>query len=124
MAAAATKATTTPGNTREEAVTVSSPTNDYGAPQLQDEGPSSDDGGGDESTITLGQSKEVLVWRKPWMIALAFFFSFYGLWFYGAIIKRYWIDEKWDLILPGFSTRCVNIHVCVRVNSFEDSSEA
>lgn len=112
-------------NTREEGATASSPTNDYGALQQEEEDPSSDGGGNDnQSTTTVAQSKEVLVWRKPWMIALAFFFSFYVLWFYGAIIKRYWIDEKWDLILPGFSTRCVNIHVCVRVNSFEDSSEA
>jgi hypothetical protein len=55
------------------------------------------------------QSKEFLVWRKPWITALVLFFVFYVIWAYGVIVKRYWIVENWDLALPGLGEKCVPI---------------
>ena len=55
-----------------------------------------------ETTTASEESpKEYRPWRKPWLVALALFFSFYLVWFQGAIIKRYWVDEDFGLALPG-----------------------
>ena len=45
--------------------------------------------------------QRLIVWRKPWMAALVFFFLFYILWFYRVILKRYWIQENFGEALPG-----------------------
>mmetsp|Transcript_18163 Transcript_18163/g.37780 ORF Transcript_18163/g.37780 Transcript_18163/m.37780 type:complete len:392 (+) Transcript_18163:254-1429(+) len=43
----------------------------------------------------------VLVWRWPWRFAMVMFFFFAVLWAHDVVIKRYWIDEGWDVALPG-----------------------
>jgi len=96
---------TTSHNTTGE-LQSSSPANDYGAcnnlcyhsnvtpsesPQQRQ---SSDE-------LDSAESKEFLVWRKPWITALVLFFVFYILWAHGVVIKRYWILEDWEASLPG-----------------------
>lgn len=55
-----------------------------------------------ETTSASEESpKEYRPWRKPWLVALALFFSFYLMWFQGVVIKRYWVDEDFGEALPG-----------------------
>lgn len=57
----------------------------------------------ESETSTSGQSppKEYSLWRKPWYIAFVVFLIFYFIWFQGAIIQRYWVDEDFGKALPG-----------------------
>lgn len=54
--------------------------------------------------------KSVVVWRRPWMIALSLFFLFTIPWTYGVVIRRYWILENWNDALPGLGDSALRKH--------------
>lgn len=62
------------------------------------------------ATITISEPRELLVWRKPWVVALVSFSLFFMLWAYGVVIKRYWIDERFETALPGLATSVFRKH--------------
>ena len=63
-----------------------------------------DDNQESEETVRHRQDEHRLVWRKPWMVALVFFYLFYILFVYGSIIQRYWVKENFKEVLPGLDT--------------------
>ena len=129
MAAAAAAATTTTTTTTTSSSSSTATTSDQNATVelappsstsengshsygTQSETPASGDNTSDESSSD--QSKEFLVWRKPWITALGFFFSFYFLWFSLVIIQRYWVKEDFGKALPGLAKTCVSFFVFLR----------
>ena len=50
---------------------------------------------------------EVLVWRRPWIVALCLFSFFTLPWIYFVVFRRYWILEEWNAALPGLGDRYV-----------------
>jgi len=56
-------------------------------------------------TTAAAAEKVLVVWRQPWMMALNFFFVFTLLFIYNGVIRRYWVLEDWNEILPGLGDR-------------------
>ena len=50
---------------------------------------------------------EVLVWRRPWIVASCLFSIFTLTWIYFSVFRRYWILEEWNAALPGLGDRYV-----------------
>ncbi len=55
----------------------------------------------DDDAAVEHPNEEFLVWRKPWMVAMGWFFAYYILFFSINIIGRYWVREDWTGVLPG-----------------------
>jgi len=56
------------------------------------------------AVLIVPEPRRLLVWRKPWVVAVVLFSVFFVLWAYLVVIKRYWIDERFEAALPGLAT--------------------